>query len=269
MIPNSIASEPLQGWRNSINQSNVAKEWLHWLDHTYRETALEDLSPEDLEAHDLMSLAYPDHPHPSYCTYVQHAGNEGECKIPETRFTVDGYHEDSNTVFEFHGCFWHGCERCFPSRHERHPRLLDRTMYDVREKTRQRIQKIKDKRFIVQEMWECEWDDMKQNNPDIKAYVDNLEFISPLNPRDAFCGGRTNAAKLYHQTTENEKIHYIDYTSLYPWVNKNALYPKGHPTFISQPETPICLSILGLFNAKSCHQENFTIPCYLSSKEEN
>ena len=30
MIPNSIASEPVRGWRNSINQSRVALEWLTW-----------------------------------------------------------------------------------------------------------------------------------------------------------------------------------------------------------------------------------------------
>jgi len=35
--------------------------------------------------------------------------------------------------------------------------------------------------------------------------------------------------------TPGQKIHYIDYTSLYPWVNKTYVYPKGHPHFISQP----------------------------------
>ena len=35
--------------------------------------------------------------------------------------------------------------------------------------------------------------------------------------------------------TPGKKIHYIDYTSLYPWVNKTCLYPKGHPRLILQP----------------------------------
>ena len=35
--------------------------------------------------------------------------------------------------------------------------------------------------------------------------------------------------------TPGQKIHYIDYTSLYPWVNKTCVYPKGPPQFISQP----------------------------------
>ena len=84
-------------------------------------------------------------------------------------------------------------------------------------------------------MWECEWARLKQTSPDIQTYVDSLEFVEPFHPRDAFCGGRTNAAKLYHHVTPGQKIHYIDYTSLYPWVNKTCVYPKGHPQFISQP----------------------------------
>ena len=87
-----------------------------------------------MEAHDLTGLAYPDYPHPAYRNYVQHGGNAGEFKIPETNLYVDGYHEESNTVFQFHGCFWHGCERCFPNRHEKHFRLMDRTPYEVFEK---------------------------------------------------------------------------------------------------------------------------------------
>ena len=27
--------------------------------------------------------------------------------------TVDGYHEESNTIYEFHGCLWHGCLKCY------------------------------------------------------------------------------------------------------------------------------------------------------------
>ena len=65
MIPKSIASEPVNGWRNRINQSRVALEWLNWCDHQQCQQALEQLTHEDLEDHDLMARAYPDHLHPS------------------------------------------------------------------------------------------------------------------------------------------------------------------------------------------------------------
>ena len=58
----------------------------------------------------------------------------------------------------------------------------------------------------------------------------------PLQPRDAFFGGRTGAVALYHQADPGEKIFYVDVTSLYPWVNKTARYPLGHPTIYYEPE---------------------------------
>ena len=116
MIPNSIFSEPVGGWRNRVNQSQAAIEWLTWCDHRLRRQALDQLSHEDLEAHHMMARAYPDYPHPSQRHYLQHVGNGGEYHVPCTTFTVDGFHHESNTVYEFHRCFWHGC-----------PQVLSRT----------------------------------------------------------------------------------------------------------------------------------------------
>ena len=130
---------------------------------------------------------------------------------------------------------WHGCTRCYPNRHEKHLRHGDRTMQDVYEATQQRTQTLRAQGYTVVEMWGCDWASLKDTSLDIRTFVANLQSTKDLNSRDAFCGGRTNAVKLYHQVTPHQKIHYIDVTSLYPWVNKTSVYPKGHPTFISQP----------------------------------
>ena len=201
MIPNSIASEPVRGWRNSINQSRVALEWLTWCAQENN---------------------------------IQHVGNAGEVRIPAIGF-IDGYCHDTRTVYEFQGCFTHGCPTCYPNRHETHVRHFDRNMQDVYETTQQKIQRLKEQGYTVVQMWECEWTRLKDTSLDIRTFVTQLQFIKPLNPRDAFCGGRTNAVKLYHHVTPSQKIHYIDVTSLYPWVNKTCVYPKGHPTIISTP----------------------------------
>ena len=42
---------------------------------------------------------------------------------------------------------------------------------------------------------------------------------------------------LYHQTVNDEEIHYDDYTSLYRWVNKYGKYPIRHPTILHDPNT--------------------------------
>ena len=215
MIPNSLASEPVHGWRNRVNQSQVALEWLTWNDHLLR---------QQTQTHLTITRSH-----------LQHVHNAGEFRVPGTPFTVDGFHPETGTVYEFHGCFWHGCPTCYPRRGEKHLRLDERTVQDVYEKTQAKMTLLRQKGYQVVEMWECQWDRLKQTHPDIQAYVDSLYLVPPLNPRDAFCGGRTNAIKLHHRVTPDQKIHYIDYTSLYPWVNKTCIYPKGHPIFISQP----------------------------------
>ncbi|KAG8225676.1 hypothetical protein J437_LFUL018483 [Ladona fulva] len=42
---------------------------------------------------------------------IKHAGNGSEVKILGRK--VDGYYEAGKTIFEFHGCFCHGCVKCF------------------------------------------------------------------------------------------------------------------------------------------------------------
>ena len=78
---------------------------------------------------------------------------------------------------------------------------------------------------------------MKEEIKEVRDFVHRLRFVEPLEPRDAFYGGRTSAVKLYHLADEEkrEKIHYYDFTSLYPYVNKRGKYPVGHPDILSQP----------------------------------
>ena len=59
-------------------------------------------------------------------------------------------------------------------------------------------------------------------------------IADPINPRDSFFGGRTNALKLHYQSKNDEKIKYCDFTSLYLYVQKYCRYPIGHPTIITE-----------------------------------
>jgi hypothetical protein len=58
----------------------------------------------------------------------------------------------------------------------------------------------------------------------------------------AFAGGRTGCSKTYWKASGGQKGWYVDFTSLYPWVNKYGLYPVGHRKFVSQPkQSPILI----------------------------
>jgi len=60
-------------------------------------------------------------------------------------------------------------------------------------------------------------------------------MVPPLEPREAFYGGRTGAATLYAKAEEGEDIKYSDVTSLYPFVNKYKEYPVRFPLIYANP----------------------------------
>ena len=47
--------------------------------------------------------------------HIQHALNGGEYKIPGTRYKADGYCKETNTIYEFHGDYWHGNPEVYES----------------------------------------------------------------------------------------------------------------------------------------------------------
>ena len=76
--------------------------------------------------------------------------------------------------------------------------------------------------------WELEEDE------DIKHYFYHYHFTDPLEPHDALYGGRTKASKFYHCCEGDEQIKYVDFTSLYPHVDRSKTVPTGHPEIITK-----------------------------------
>lgn len=46
---------------------------------------------------------------------------------------------------------------------------------------------------------------------DAKAFVENLEVVDRLDPRDSLMGGRTNGCVLYKRARKDTKIKYVDF----------------------------------------------------------
>jgi G:T-mismatch repair DNA endonuclease (very short patch repair protein) len=148
----------------------------------------------------------------------------------------DGWERDEQTrvmkkktikhVFEFNGCYWHGC----PKHQDPKGRIRTTGMFmeQALRLTERKEKRLERDGFIVHSMWECEWDEFKKDNivQDKKSALGNPGLF---NPRDAFFGGRTEAVKVYHEVKENEKILYYDIRSLYPTIMSYGVYPIGHP----------------------------------------
>ena len=89
--------------------------------------------------------------------------------------------------------------------------------------------------YQVIEKWECDFNQDKKTDPQLKSFLQDLEMVPPLEPRDAFYGVRTAAATLYAKGDPGEDIKYSDVTSLYPWVNKYKEYPVRFPIIYTNP----------------------------------
>ena len=72
--------------------------------------------------------------------------------------------------------------------------------------TMRKVNYLKDHGFEVVQKWKCELKKDLEEDEEMKQFFDEYEIIDPLQPRDAFYGGRTNATKLFHQCQGNEKI---------------------------------------------------------------
>ena len=167
----TIASEPAYGWAGQTgNQSKEAMQWLPWLEHCKRNNYTE----AEQESDDAMNV-----PENERAYYIQHASNGGEKHINWVG-NVDGYCHATKTVYEYQGCYFHGCINCFPNRTERHTRLDNRQMWEVREVTKDKINKLKSVGLNVVEMWGCEWQEYKKNNPECASFVQNLELTNRL-----------------------------------------------------------------------------------------
>lgn len=112
--------------------------------------------------------------------YIQHAGNNSEYCVNGTMFRADGYCESTNTIYEFYGCYYHGCKKCFSNKiycfseldkHKRNIDLYNETI--IREKI------IKEKGYNIVSIWECEFDNKFGNdfsNKDKNGYIIDDNF---------------------------------------------------------------------------------------------
>ena len=200
MAKDTIAIIPPRGYPSARQYSTLALRWLSWIEHQTGQT-------------------------------IRHARHGGEVHVGS--YQVDGYHEETGTVYEFHGCFWHGCPVCFPHlQQEPHPFHPALTYEQVYQKTLDRENYLR-QHGHVETLWEHDYRKKYRTDLKFQDYIDRTydDFPDPLVPKDALFGGRTNATRLL---CEDGDIRYVDVCSLYPFVLKHGTFPVGHPEIITQ-----------------------------------
>ena len=82
----------------------------------------------------------------------------------------------------------------------------NKPMEELYKDTQRKIKWLKDQGFEVVEKWGCAFKKDMEQDEGLKQFKKDHGFVDSLQPRDAFFGGRTNAAKLLHECQGDEKI---------------------------------------------------------------
>ena len=93
--------------------------------------------------------------------YIQHAKNGGQVSICGRQ--VDGMCYETNSVYQFHGDYWHGNPARF-DQNKIHPKYKEKelTYGDKYKETLIKDQELRDQGYNVIIMWESEWKEIKK-----------------------------------------------------------------------------------------------------------
>jgi G:T-mismatch repair DNA endonuclease (very short patch repair protein) len=105
---------------------------------------------------------------------IQHIKNDVEHRIGLTKKHADGYSKKYHTIFEFHGCYYHGCPKCFANRNKI-SKFKNKTMEEIFQKTLKREQECRDLGYNLITIWECDWNDLKKSPESLDEYMTALK----------------------------------------------------------------------------------------------
>ena len=88
--------------------------------------------------------------------------NNTEKRLGDKQVPVDGYDPDSRTVYEFQGCYYHGCPTCFDPSDTNDK--IGKTYGELYEETRLKVEYLDSLPNVppVVQCWECQWSKEKK-----------------------------------------------------------------------------------------------------------
>ncbi len=101
---------------------------------------------------------------------IQHMLNGVEKRIGHRRIPVDGYCDTTKTVYQFHGCYFHG-HQCHLTHNKEYNDKRKCSMEELRKETAATSAYIRKEGFRLVEMYECAWRKQMASNPQVKAFV--------------------------------------------------------------------------------------------------
>ena len=122
--------------------------------------------------------------------------------------------------------------------------------------------RLREQRYIVLSKWSSEFAE-ERKKPKVRDFLNTINIQDPINLRDCYFGGRTNALVLHKKFPEGEKGKYVDFTILYPDILKYRRFPVGHPERItSNFQQCLFTPCNGDCFYSSCEGKHWTLPYF-------
>ena len=148
-----------------------------------RRRAETGFKPEVPDIHGKMAAEWLDWESKERRVFIRHKYNGKEKIIGKKYVCVDGWCAETNTVFQFHGCFWHGHEY-----QEAKGKFVNdikhKTMEQLRSETKQISDYIQNCGYCLEEKWECEWKREKNQDMEKREFVRQRKSSSLENRRE-------------------------------------------------------------------------------------
>ena len=152
--------------------------------------------------------------------HIRHQINDTEKRIGERRLPVEGFHSPYQTVFQFHGCWWHGHD-CHLTKGKEINEKRKRPMKELLKETKASSKYIRDQGYKLVEMWECDWRRLKKTSSHVQQFR-NTKFRRPLDH--------------YKTLTEAQILRAIRNESLFGVVECDIRVPDSlKPEFAEMP----------------------------------
>lgn len=128
---------------------------------------------------------------------IQHIKNsEDEFRIPGTKYKVDGYCKETNTVYEFYGDYWHGNPETTVSTEIN--KTTKMSFEELYKKTLRRENNIKKAGYNVVAIWESEWEQLSVIKYEFQKIINKKCFDGEAIINSDIFGGNFPKVSLYH-----------------------------------------------------------------------
>jgi len=115
---------------------------------------------------------------------IQHAFNKGEKVIGSRQIPVDGFCEETKTIYQFFGCYWHGHQCALNVEKHGNMKTLNQVngklMSTLRKDTEDITNYLRDEGYAMVTIHECQWLTYKSRNGVIEEVLKKRLRLSDL-----------------------------------------------------------------------------------------